>query len=495
MTSIKQLRNRLSEDFGFKKFRPGQSEACKAAMEGRDTLILMPTGSGKSLCYQLPGLALEGVTVVVSPLISLAEDQAKHIRELGCEAAILNSSKSAKQLREFHHDIQSGKAEFVFTTPERLQQSDICQLLSEVGVDLFVIDEAHCVSEWGHDFRPDYLCLHYARKRLGNPPTLAMTATASPQTIDQIVSCLKLSDPAIVATGTHRPNLRLSVMASYGDEEKERQLRSLLGDESDLIANEPAIVYCATTNTVERLCSKLSDLPMPTLAYHGKMKKTDRIASQEAFMNGPAAVMFATNAFGLGIDKPDIRRVIHHDIPGSIEAYYQEFGRAGRDGELAACTLLYDREDLRLQKLFAGGSLDSSQLRTAHHTLIQGVERYGDDTGSVSLKDLKQISPLGQQTLKNCFQHLASAGLVAPSGRGQWTCLIDRIDHEVTDRLADESRLRSEHRRIALDQMVQYAESAECRWSRIAKHFATQDEQAGSECCCDNCVVQVASVA
>ncbi|TWU26306.1 ATP-dependent DNA helicase RecQ [Novipirellula galeiformis] len=464
-------------------------------MEGRDTLILMPTGSGKSLCYQLPGLALEGVTVVVSPLISLAEDQAKHIRELGCQAAILNSSKSAKQLREFHQDIQSGKAEFVFTTPERLQQSDLCQLLSEVGVDLFVIDEAHCVCQWGHDFRPDYLCLHYARERLGNPPTLAMTATASPQAIDQIVRSLKLCDPAIVATGTLRPNLRLSVMPSSGDVEKERQLRALLCDGSDLIANEPAIVYCATINTVERLHSQLANLRMPTLAYHGRMKKAARIASQEAFTNGPPAVMFATNAFGLGIDKPNIRRVIHHDIPGSLEAYYQEFGRAGRDGELAACTLLYDREDLRLQKLFAGGSLDSSQLRTAHHTLIQGAHRYGDETGSVALKDLKPISPLGTQTLKNCFQHLASAGLMAPSGRGRWTCLADKIDHEATDRLADESRLRSEHRRIALDQIVQYAESTECRWWRIANHFATQDEQVASACCCDNCQTHAINVA
>ncbi len=418
MKSINKLRSRLADHFGFCEFRPGQHDACQSAIEGRDTLVLMPTGSGKSLCYQLPGLELEGVTVVVSPLISLAEDQAAHIRELGTHAAILNSSKTATQIRQFRDDIKSGKAEFVFTTPERLQQSDICELLAEVGVDMFVIDEAHCASQWGHDFRPDYLCLHHARQRLGNPPVLAMTATASPKTVDEIVRCLKLSDPKIVATGIHRENLRLSVIRCEGREEKTKQLRKLFSSQTELEKNQPGIVYCATTRTCEILRDTFSDVPIPTLCYHGRMNKAARMEAQSAFMDGPPSIMFATNAFGLGIDKPDTRRVVHYDLPGSLEAYYQEAGRAGRDGELAACTLLYDPDDVSIQKMFAGGLLDSSQLMTAHHTLVAGIGRWPSDDHTVSLADLSKISPLGRQALKQCLQQLASRGITAPPVAG-----------------------------------------------------------------------------
>lgn len=491
MTHVAELREQLKTRFGYAAFRPGQSEACAAAMEGRDTLVLMPTGSGKSLCYQLPGMELDGVTVVVSPLISLAEDQASHLREMGYHAAILNSSKTSSQIRQFRDEIRSGTAEFVFTTPERLQQTDLCDLLREVGVDVFVIDEAHCASQWGHDFRPDYLCLHHARSRLGNPPILALTATASPQTIDEIVHCLDLADPAIVSTGVQRPNLQLDVLLCCGSAEKEGQLRRLLIDESHLGANQPAIVYCATTKKCEELSDQLSDLPVPTLCYHGKQKKADRLASQTAFMTGPPAIMFATNAFGLGIDKPNIRRVIHYDVPGSLEAYYQEAGRAGRDGELAACTLLYDPEDIKLQKLFAGGCLDSSQLMTAHHTLVCGLERFADDNESVSLKEMKAVSPLGNQLLKQCLQQLSARRLVAPAGRGRWTCLVRDVDHAVMDRIAEDGRRRSEDRQIALQQMIRYAESNICRWSVLHEHFEAADT-ALTACHCDVCIADTA---
>ncbi len=488
MTNIANLRSRLKDRFGYKTFRDGQSEACAAAMDGRDTLVLMPTGSGKSLCYQLPGMELEGVTVVVSPLISLAEDQAKHLREVGFHAAILNSSKTKAQINEFREDIKTGHAEFVFTTPERLQQTDICELLAEIGVDLFVVDEAHCASQWGHDFRPDYLCLHHARTRLGNPPILALTATASPKTMEDITRCLKLNEPVVVATGVQRDNLRLAVVQCRGDVEKDSLLRKLLTEPSQLQSNRPAIVYCATTKTAERLRDGLADLPMPTLCYHGKMKKSERMRSQDTFMSGSPAVMFATNAFGLGIDKPDIRRVIHYEIPGSLEAYYQEAGRAGRDGELANCTLLYDPEDVNVQKLFASGSLDSSQLRTAHHTLTRAHEVCSDVTQGVSLAELKRISPLGTQTLKNCFQQLASRGIVAPTGRGRWICLSDELSESITDRLADEGRTRCEDRHIALQQMIQFAESNQCRWQTIRKHFECEDTVT-PDCRCDRCCV------
>lgn len=487
MSDVARLRGRLEDVFGFKRFRPGQSKACRAAMDGRDTLILMPTGSGKSLCYQLPGLELDGVTVVVSPLISLAEDQAASLQENGIEAVILNSSKSKKQVKQFRDDVRSGRSEFVFTTPERLQQTDLCELLAEVGVDLFVIDEAHCVSQWGHDFRPDYLCLQHARRRLGNPPILAMTATASPRTVDDILACLRLNDPVVVANSVYRSNLRLEVIQCQSTANKDHHVRRLLTSDDYLVANEPAIVYCSTIKAVERLVDQFSDLPVPVHGYHGRMKKGDRIASQNAFMDGPPGIMFATNAFGLGIDKPNIRRVIHYNIPGSLEAYYQEVGRAGRDGKNANCTLLFDPADLGVLKMFAGGHLDSSQLATAHHVLRQGVERWGGQDGSVSLTEITKISALGRQTLANCLQQLATRGLVAPMGRGRWVCLVDEIDHDITERLADEARQRSEDRQIALQQMVRFAEEHHCRWDKLLNHFDNDRELDLTFCRCDVC--------
>ncbi|MCM2372852.1 RecQ family ATP-dependent DNA helicase [Aporhodopirellula aestuarii] len=487
MSQTSQLRERLEQSFGYKRFRPGQSKACRAAMDGRDTLILMPTGSGKSLCYQLPGLELDGVTVVVSPLISLAEDQAASLQENGIHAVILNSSKSKKQIESFREDLRSGRSEFVFTTPEQLQQTDLCELLAEVGVDLFVIDEAHCVSQWGHDFRPDYLCLQYARKRLGDPPILAMTATASARTVDEIISCLQLINPVTVSNSAYRSNLRLAVKACDSEASKDELLHRLLTYDDGLVGNEPAIVYCNTIKDVERLAEKFSNLDAPVLVYHGRMKKQDRLDSQNAFMDGPPAVMFATNAFGLGIDKPDIRQVIHYTLPGSIEAYYQEVGRAGRDGKNANCTLMFDADDLRVLKMFAGGHLDSSQLATAHHCLCQGVQRCGSEDGTVALTDLTKISALGRQTLKNCLQQLASRGIVAPAGRGRWRLLLSEVSRDITDRIADDARRRAEDRQIALRQMVEFAGRHSCRWSAILNHFDDDLTADLEDCRCDVC--------
>ena len=482
------LENELQRLLGFNQFRNGQKEAVEAILNGRDTLVLLPTGSGKSLCYQLAGQLLDGVTLIVSPLISLAQDQASRLKAIGLNTVILNSTKSKKQIESARKRIRSGDAKFVITTPERLQRSDICELLADVGVGLMAVDEAHCISSWGHDFRPDYQCLAHVRQRLGRPNLVAVTATAGPGTVDEIRTALEMNDPAIIRGSVYRSNLQLNVEVADSPGSKIRALGKALHLEGDLERTEPAIVYCGSTKAVDELSRSLGGL-----AYHGKMRKADRLFSYKHFMEDPAAVMFATNAFGLGIDKADIRQVVHFELPGSLESYYQEIGRSGRDGKLARCTLIFDRADIDLRKMFAGGSIDSTEISSAHRTLVLGVEKFGDGE-SVRLSKLKPISPMGPAKLKTCFQLLASRGVVAPAGRGQWRLIRKDLPSTRSDLLAEETVVRSEDRQIALQDMINFAESTECRWDRLQKYFA--DPMGGDldDCQCDNCRRSVAAL-
>ena len=475
------LENELESLFGFDQFRDGQKQAVEAILAGRDTLVLLPTGSGKSLCYQLAGQILDGVTLIVSPLISLAQDQAAHLKAIGLNTVILNSTKTNKQIESARKRIRSGDIKFVITTPERLQRTDICELMADVGVGLMAVDEAHCISSWGHDFRPDYQCLSHVHERLGRPTLVAVTATANPQTVDEIRVALEMSDPAIIRGSVYRPNLQLNVEVADSPRSKIAALGKALNLEGDLKRTEPAIVYCASTKAVDELSSSLGGL-----AYHGKMRKADRLESHKRFMEEQAEVMFATNAFGLGIDKPDIRQVVHFELPGSLESYYQEIGRAGRDGMLARCTLIFDRADIDLQRMFAGGSIDATEIRTAHRTLVLGIEKFGDEE-TVRLSKVKPISPMGPAKLKTCFQLLSSRGVVAPAGRGKWRLLRKKFPSSRADLLAEETVVRAEDRQIALQDMINFAESRECRWRRLREYFAEPARKDLDDCQCDNC--------
>ncbi|MCC9602098.1 RecQ family ATP-dependent DNA helicase [Stieleria sp. JC731] len=471
------LQQTLEEHFGFDQFRGGQREVCEAAIAGRDTFALMPTGSGKSLCYQLSGIARGGVTLVVSPLISLAKDQAKSIREFGLDAVVLNSTRSKKQLREAREMITSGAASFVITTPERLQKSDLASILLEAGIGLMVVDEVHCVCQWGHDFRPDYLGLRHVRARLGNPPLMALTASATPEMIDEIRLSLGIATPEVIRTRVARPNLSIEVRRCYEPEDKLKFLKETIGRQTP---SGSSIVYCSTTKTAEQLASSLRGL-----CYHGRMRKNDRNESQERFMKQRDALMFATSAFGMGIDKPDVRQVIHVDLPGSIEAYYQQIGRAGRDGNPATCTLLYDQHDIGLRKMFAGGEVESTEIATAHRAILNATQQAGCDEEVVSMKEIQRVSPIGRSKLKSIFHLLASRGIVAPVGRGRWQLLSQECDASLCDRLSNETRARSEQRQVNLRKMLEFADSPECRWQRIADHFGSDESLAG--CPCDLC--------
>jgi ATP-dependent DNA helicase RecQ len=356
---LTKMKRTLREVFNLDKLRPGQAEVIRSVLEGDNTLAIMPTGAGKSLCYQLPTLHLPGTTVVVSPLIALMKDQVDKLEDAGLEASQLNSALNTREHEENLQQIKTENSDFIFVTPERLTTPEFLAELRKQTINFVVIDEAHCISEWGHDFRPAYLSLGSAVKSLGSPPVLALTATATPEVTADIEKQLDIGKLRVIKTGIYRPNLHFEVKRVTNELEKHEELVRVLREHEGT-----GIIYCATVKTVEALTDWLKDFDFKVEKYHGRMKASDRKQNQEAFMAGELKAIVATNAFGMGIDKPDIRFVVHYQMPGSLEAYYQEAGRAGRDGEPALCSLFYQLEDRRTQQFFIGRKRRVSEEQT-----------------------------------------------------------------------------------------------------------------------------------
>src|SRR5215212_4511696 len=334
----KLARDRL----GLEQLRPGQEEAVRSVTAGRDTLVVMPTGSGKSAIYQLAALVLDGPTIVVSPLLALQRDQ---VEAIGDDAAALNSQLSEARREDLLERLEDDELEFVLLAPEQLADEATVERLAAANPSLFVVDEAHCVSEWGHDFRPDYLRLGGVREALGSPPLLALTATASPPIRTEIVERLRMRDPQLLVRGFDRPTIHLAVETFYDEKPRDDALAERVA-----AAPKPGIVYAATRARAEELAERLGGR-----AYHAGLRKSEREAVQEAFMNDELDVIVATIAFGMGVDKPNVRFVFHAEISDSIDSYYQEIGRGGRDGEPAQAILFYRPEDVGLRRFFAGG--------------------------------------------------------------------------------------------------------------------------------------------
>jgi RecQ family ATP-dependent DNA helicase len=365
MVSAPEKADALLRQLGYEAWRPGQRDAVIAALEGRDSLIVMPTGGGKSLCYQLPGLATEDLTIVVSPLIALMRDQWQRLTAAGQPVAMISSNMDGEAARRALGQVRSGEARIVYCSPERFGSTVFLDALAQRRIDLIAVDEAHCVSEWGHDFRPDYLRLPQIADRLGRPTVMACTATATKPVAAEIASRFGMREPLQVRSGFDRPNLSFDVVPLEGTGSKARRqalLEAGLGDP----ANRPAIVYCGTRKDTDEVAATLREAGQAALAYHAGMEAEERTSVQQRFMGGEVDVIVATNAFGMGVDKADVRSVWHMAIPTSVEAYYQEAGRAGRDGLPARAVLLAMKMDLGRLVRFNEQRAGDPELAIAH---------------------------------------------------------------------------------------------------------------------------------
>ena len=349
MSSLDRARAVLKEVFGFEDFLDGQEVVIGDILSGQDGSVVMPTGGGKSLCYQLPALCREGVTLVVSPLIALMKDQVDALVERDVAVTLINSTLSWPEQKERLDGMRRGDYRLVYIAPERFKASSFMDALKDVSIEMVAIDEAHCLSQWGHDFRPDYMRLGKALEALGRPQCVALTATATPIVREDIRKVLQLREPFENISGFERPNLSFTVTAVEKVAQKYARLQKVLK------AHKTGIVYCATRKKVDEVAETIHSWGMKCVAYHGGMSDQEREDTQNTFISKKADIAVATNAFGMGIDRSDVRFVVHFEIPGSVEAYYQEAGRAGRDGEAAFCELLFNYADTRTQEFFIDG--------------------------------------------------------------------------------------------------------------------------------------------
>ncbi len=479
VTPVK-LRATLKRVFGLRELRPGQGEVIARVLAGQSTLAVMPTGAGKSLCYQLPAVLNGALTVVISPLIALMKDQCDALQAKGVAARQLHSGLDANSRLESEALLARGAVRVLFTTPERLADARTLGLLQEQRVGLLVVDEAHCISQWGHDFRPAFSALRDARRALGRPPVLALTATASAPVQREIAAALDIPRDGVLCHGVYRPNLRLAVELPQTEKERRefilRRLRALEAGS--------AIVYCATVREATALHRALREVELPVGLYHGKLPAKDRTAVQEAFMADETRLMVATNAFGMGIDKPDIRLVLHAQMPASIEAYVQEFGRAGRDGEAADCVLLFREGDRALQQFFAGGQTPSrEELGSVWRALASHTPQGGWLPAA-----LAEMARLPQRRLDRVLAALRSVRALRGNEADGLRPATRRGPEAVVEAAEAAAQQRVQSGKDGLAAMVLYAKAGGCRWASVLAHFGeTPDNDSGRCGHCDSC--------
>ncbi|MEA2403381.1 MAG: ATP-dependent helicase RecQ, partial [Thermoleophilaceae bacterium] len=489
------LNGALQQHFGFPAFRPGQREAVEAAVAGRDVLVVMPTGSGKSLCYQLPALLRDDLTIVVSPLVALMQDQveALHARGLGDKVALVNAQQDAGANSAVLAAAAKGDLRLLYVAPERFSSPGFVQHISRARVGLFVVDEAHCVSQWGHDFRPDYFRLADAARHIGADGIVASTATATPQVAADIVRRLSLRDPVKVATGFDRPNISFAV-ARPAPHEKALMLVEALREQDAL----PAIIYAGTRAGSEDLASTLTkELGEEAAAYHAGLEREHRADVQRRFLANDIRVVVATNAFGMGVDKPNVRTVVHATVPSSLEAYYQEAGRGGRDGAPARALLLAENRDKALHVHFIKrDELDEKLPEKLARRLLAASDAGGELPGmsparyALDARELADSVGCDTDQLRALIGHLSRAGLIEPTpsspdrvaGRivGEWD---GRAEALCRQSVGDAGRARWRQYR----DIWAYVEGSSCRRTEILRHFGDGATPEPTVACCDVC--------
>jgi ATP-dependent DNA helicase RecQ len=488
----------LRELFGFPGFRPGQREAVEAAVAGRDVLVVMPTGSGKSLCYQLPALMRADLTVVVSPLVSLMQDQVQALERVAPRrVGLINAQQDASANRRVVDRAAAGELRLLYVAPERFSSPGFLERIRRARIGLFVVDEAHCVSQWGHDFRPDYFRLADAARWLGAKAILASTATATPQVANDIVSRLGLRDPVRVATGFDRPNLSFAVVPCASKQAAHRGIAAALAEPGAL----PGIVYAGTRADCERLAAGLGpELGVEVIAYHAGLPREARTEAQRRFMAGEAPVVVATNAFGMGVDKADVRTVCHESVPSSIEAYYQEAGRAGRDGNPARCLLFAAGKDKGLHVFFIERStVEEDALKAVARRIVSAARATDIPDGSPPAATAPRFDvPVGElvplageeEVVRAIIGHLARAGVVQPSpsspdrvaGRivGEW-------DGRALALCRASAKEGTQVRWRQYRSVWAWVEGSACRREGILRHFGDRSRPAPDGPCCDVC--------
>ena len=470
-----QIEKIAREKFGFPELRPGQQEAIESILAGDDVLLVQPTGSGKSAVYQIAGLLIEGPTVVISPLIALQKDQVDSIESQSvAEAAVINSLQRVSDIRDRLARLEGGGIEYTFLAPEQLRNAEMIDHLKRAKVSLFVIDEAHCISQWGHDFRPDYLRLGSIIEELGHPRTLALTATASPSVRDEIVERLGMRNAKVLVHGFDRPNIYLRVDHFKTESEKRDALIHRVR-----WADKPGIVYTGTRKAAEEIMQGLAEEGIETVFYHAGLARKQRDVIQERFMSGESEVIVATNAFGMGIDKPNIRFVYHYEPSDSLDSYYQEIGRAGRDGEKAEAVLFYRREDIGAQSFKAReGKLEPELLERI-------AERISAQDEPAEPKAVADELGLSARKVSTAIQRLEDAGAAEVMPNGEVRIVEDADLTDAARTAAEEQEQRRAAKRERLEKMRDYADAAGCRRELILRWLG--DDFTGPCKGCDNC--------